>query len=98
MENCFEVERILPFSFVATHDQLENLNLLSDCSNLSKSPLLDCPLSAFYLHVIQLSVERLIVILGPITERFGELDLGTRCLNEAMHSLAIVLGAVGFGG
>src|SRR5580704_16303771 len=48
VENCFEVERILPFSFVATHDQLENLKRLSDCSILSKSPLLDCPLSAFF--------------------------------------------------
>ena len=31
-----------------THDQLENLKCLSDCSILSKSPLLDCPLSAFF--------------------------------------------------
>jgi len=40
--------RILSFPFVATHDQLENLKRLSDCSILSKSPLLDCPLSAFF--------------------------------------------------
>ena len=88
---------MLPFSLLQRRST-RKLKALERLLDSVKEPFTGLSTFGLLLHIIQLSVERLIVLFGPVSERLGELDLGTCSFNEAMHSLVIVLRTVGLCG